>query len=89
MSVICLQCDGWGCTRCVLERAEAAGGEQGPTAEELELQQLRAELTALKARHEADLEAVADAMFAVVEERLALLRELEQLRLALAGRGAA
>lgn len=86
--IICLDCDGWGCTRCALARAEAAGGEQGPTADELLVQQLRAENAALKAQHEADLEAVAGAMFAAGEERLALLRELEQLRLALAGRGA-
>lgn len=41
---VCLNCDGWGCEACALERAEAAGGEQGPTALELQVQHLRQQL---------------------------------------------
>lgn len=48
MSVICVQCDGWGCTHCKNERAEAGGGEQGPTALELENDSLRRELAEVK-----------------------------------------
>jgi len=33
----CVSCDGWGCTRCALEKAERAGGEQGLSASEIEL----------------------------------------------------
>lgn len=43
----CLICDGWGCAHCALEREEARGGEQGLTATELELSQLKAERDAL------------------------------------------
>lgn len=41
----CLQCGGWGCAYCSTpsERAERSGGEQAPTADEHELQVLRAE----------------------------------------------
>jgi hypothetical protein len=40
----CLNCDGWGCAQCALDREEARGGEQGPTASELHIDHLRKEL---------------------------------------------
>lgn len=52
MSVICLNCDGWGCAQCKNERAAAAGGEQGPTSLELDLQLARAELAEARTRYE-------------------------------------
>ena len=48
MAVICLNCEGWDCAQCKLEREAAAGGEQGPTAEDLELVALRHERDTFK-----------------------------------------
>jgi hypothetical protein len=49
MSVICINCEGWGCMQCSYDRAAAAGGEQGLTADELKLQQLRTDLGEFRA----------------------------------------
>ena len=48
MSVICVHCDGWGCTHCRNDRAAAGGGEQGFTALEIENITLRHELETVK-----------------------------------------
>lgn len=42
--VKCLNCDGWGCRECANEREAAKGGEQGPTALELQVEHLRGEV---------------------------------------------
>lgn len=49
--VICLSCDGWGCESCRLEREAARGGEQGLTASELEVDQLRAKAAKLNSEN--------------------------------------
>jgi hypothetical protein len=41
--VTCHHCENRGCEHCELERRAAAGGEQGLTAVDLELEQLRRE----------------------------------------------
>lgn len=66
MSVICLSCDGWGCESCRLEREAAQGGEQGLTASELEVEQLRAALMVAKAERDAALELVVDQLEVLV-----------------------
>lgn len=43
MSVICLNCEGWGCAQCKSERQAAQGGEQGLSPLEVELAELRPE----------------------------------------------
>lgn len=48
MRVICLHCDGSGCPRCKYDRLSAAGGDQGPSATEVELEHTRAELAKTK-----------------------------------------
>lgn len=43
MSAACIHCDGWGCTHCrpLAQRLAQASGEQGLTAEELDVVALR------------------------------------------------
>lgn len=48
MSVICPNCEGWGCASCKSEREAAKGGEQGLSPLEVEVEGLRAELTAAR-----------------------------------------
>jgi chromosome segregation ATPase len=65
MAVICLNCEGWGCAQCKLERQAAAGGEQGPTAEDLDL---------IALRHERDtFKGLADDLTKFLGERIAEL----------------
>lgn len=40
----CINCEGWGCAQCAHEREAARGGEQGPTALELQVEHLRSEV---------------------------------------------
>lgn len=47
--MVCGNCEGWGCRECELERAVAEGGEQGPTALEIENAKLKAEVERLRA----------------------------------------
>ena len=44
----CTNCNGGGCTECVFEVMESAGGDQGLSAAELEVFQLRDEVQRLK-----------------------------------------
>jgi hypothetical protein len=44
LSVICLNCEGWGCTQCRDERDASKGGEQGLSPLEIENDRLRAQL---------------------------------------------
>ena len=48
--VTCHHCEGWGCTHCELARRSAAGGEQGLTELELELQRAHLERDAWQVR---------------------------------------
>ncbi|MBL8909855.1 MAG: hypothetical protein JNM17_04035 [Archangium sp.] len=48
MSLPCASCDGGVCTECVLEHQERAGGDQGLSAAEIEVFQLRDENQRLK-----------------------------------------
>jgi hypothetical protein len=50
--VTCHHCEGWGCTHCELARRSAAGGEQGLTELELELQRAHLERDAWRVRAE-------------------------------------
>ena len=44
MAVICLNCEGWGCEACKVDREAAKGGEQGPSPLDLQVQHLRDEV---------------------------------------------
>jgi hypothetical protein len=80
MAVICVNCEGWGCAACQYERTAARGGEQGPSALEVELEQLRAEVARLK-----DFEAKAlsgRAWGEMLKKSVALSVELDELRAA-------
>lgn len=59
---VCLNCEGWGCAQCQNEREEARGGEQGPTALELELATVTAQRDALAGIIDDLSDVVADAM---------------------------
>lgn len=51
MSAACIHCDGWGCTHCrpPAQRLAQASGEQGLTAEELDVVTLRNRVRELEA----------------------------------------
>ena len=85
MSVICLNCDGWGCSQCKNEREAAKGGEQGPYALVVELAGLRAEIERLKDFEANSLSArawteILKELLAMTAERDRLLAELALLR---------
>lgn len=80
MSVICLDCEGWGCAKCKHAREAAKGGEQGLSVGELEVRDLEEQLR--KARRDLDL-ASASYVTAIAREHFAnatMRQELAEVR---------
>lgn len=71
-----MNCEGWGCAKCKLEREAATGGEQGLSVGELEVRDLEEQLR--KARRDLDI-ASANYVTAIAREHFANAAMRQQL----------